>query len=83
MRIDFDIAASFDSSTFVDGFVQLRKNQFKISNAIRNAQASGFLNFNVSADGLMEIQDIGNSELSLECPERTSPSYTTISCGMQ
>lgn len=82
MRIDIDIAASFDSSTFVDGFVQLRKNQFKISNAIRNAQASGFLNFNVSAGGLMEIQDIGNSELLLECPERTSPSYTTISCGM-
>lgn len=82
MRIDFDIAASFDNSTFVDGFVRLRRDQFKISNAIRNVQASGFLDFNVSADGIMEIQDIGNADLLLECPERTNPSYTTISCGM-
>lgn len=81
LRLDFDIAAYFDNSTFSDSFAHLRRNQLNLTHTIRDARASEALDFNISFGGSMEAQDIGNYDLILDCPEKTIPSYKTVSCG--
>jgi hypothetical protein len=81
LRLDFDIEAYFDSSTFADSFANFRRHQSNLTHTIRNEQVSGVLDFNVSFGASMEAQDVGNYDLVLDCPEKTIPSYNTVSCG--
>ncbi|XP_061173458.1 uncharacterized protein LOC133182626 [Saccostrea echinata] len=80
LRLDFDVAAYFDSSNFSVSFAQLRRHQSDITDKLKDDKLSGSLDFNVTSSGIMEAQDIGNYDLVLDCPEKTVPSYKTVAC---
>lgn len=82
LRIDFDISAEFDNTSFVESFARFRRHQFDIVDQIIKEKSSGFLDFNLSTNGVMEMKDIENFDVVLQCPERTMPSYKTTSCGI-
>lgn len=81
MRIDFDISAEFDNALFAESFARFRRHQFDIVDRFVKEKASGFLDFNLSNNGVLEMKDIENFDVVLQCPERTMPSYKTTSCG--
>lgn len=81
LRIYFDIAAKFDDATFNESFTQFRRHQSEIIDIIIESKTTGTLDFNISQIALMEVTDIDNLDVVLECPENTIPSYKTTSCG--
>lgn len=81
LRIDFDISAEFDNASFAESFARFRRHQSDIVDKIIEEKSSGVLDFNISTYGVMEMKDIENFDVVLQCPERTVPSYKTTSCG--
>eukprot|EP00105_Crassostrea_gigas_P019111 XP_011437468.1 PREDICTED: uncharacterized protein LOC105335342 [Crassostrea gigas] len=80
LRIDFDISAEFDNASFAESFARFRRHQSDIVDKIIEEKSSGILDFNISTYGVMEMKDIENFDVVLQCPERTVPSYKTTSC---
>lgn len=81
LRIDFDISAEFDNASFAESFARFRRYQSDIVDKIIEEKSSGVLDFNISTYGVMEMKDIENFDVVLQCPKKTVPSYKTTSCG--
>ena len=65
----------------MDTLADFRRHQSDIVNEITEAKTVGILDFNITGSGVMEAKDIENFDFVLDCPERTVPSYKTLTCG--